>query len=149
MAKAILKATRESRVRSGHPWVFASDVVEVKGDYTPGDVVDVFSSKDVYLGRAFYNPNSQITLRMLTYHDEPVDEGFFRRRAGNRPGIRGAARQGAGFSPLSARRGGCIRWSIRCRIVPGNAPSRPRPAKRGCFLASRFCKHEALLPRKA
>ena len=80
MAKAILKATRESRVRSGHPWVFASDVVEVKGDYAPGDVVDVFSSKDVYLGRAFYNPNSQITLRMLTYHDEPVDEGFFRRR---------------------------------------------------------------------
>ena len=80
MAKAVLKATRESRVRSGHPWVFASDVVNVIGDFEPGDVVDVYSSKDTFLGKAFYNPNSQITLRMLTYRDEPVNADFFRRR---------------------------------------------------------------------
>ncbi|MBQ3668388.1 MAG: class I SAM-dependent rRNA methyltransferase, partial [Clostridia bacterium] len=30
--------------------------------------------------KAFYNPNSQITLRMLTYRDEPVNADFFRRR---------------------------------------------------------------------
>ena len=80
MAKAVLKATRESRVRSGHPWVFASDVVNVIGDFEPGDVVEVYSSKDTFLGKAFYNPNSQITLRMLTYRDEPVNADFFRRR---------------------------------------------------------------------
>ena len=48
MAKAILKATRESRVRSGHPWIFASDVVNVTGEFEPGDVVDVYSSKDTF-----------------------------------------------------------------------------------------------------
>jgi 23S rRNA (cytosine1962-C5)-methyltransferase len=80
MAKAILKKTREARVRSGHPWVFASDVEQVEGDFQPGDVVEVMSSKGVYQGRAFYNPKSQISLRMLTRHDEPVDEGLFRRR---------------------------------------------------------------------
>jgi 23S rRNA (cytosine1962-C5)-methyltransferase len=80
MAKAILKKTREVRVRSGHPWVFASDIEQVDGDFQPGDVVDVMSGKGVFQGRAFYNPKSQISLRMLTRHDEPVDEAFFRRR---------------------------------------------------------------------
>lgn len=80
MAKAILKKTREARVRSGHPWVFASDVEQVEGDFQPGDVVEVMSGKGVYQGRAFYNPKSQIALRMLTRRDEPVDEAFFRRR---------------------------------------------------------------------
>ncbi len=80
MARAILKKTRETRVRSGHPWVFASDVETVEGAFEPGDVVEVASSKGTYQGRAFYNPKSQIALRMLTRHDEPVDEAFFRRR---------------------------------------------------------------------
>ena len=80
MAKAVLRKTRESRVRSGHPWVFASDIERVEGSFEPGDVVDVVSSHNTYLGRAFYNPKSQISLRMLTTHDEPVDEAFFRRR---------------------------------------------------------------------
>ncbi|MBQ1256954.1 MAG: rRNA large subunit methyltransferase I, partial [Clostridia bacterium] len=60
MAKAILRPTRESRVRGGHPWVFASDVDKVVGDYEPGDVVNVESSKGTFLGKAFYNPKSQI-----------------------------------------------------------------------------------------
>ena len=80
LAKAILKKTREVRVRSGHPWVFASDVELVDGAFQPGDVVEVVSSKNVFQGRAFYNPKSQIALRMLTRHDEPVNEDFFRRR---------------------------------------------------------------------
>ena len=80
MTKAVLKATRESRVRSGHPWIFASDVVNVLGEFDPGDIVEVYSSKNTFLGKAFYNPNSQITLRMLTYRDEPVNADFFRKR---------------------------------------------------------------------
>ena len=80
MAKAILRPTREARVRSGHPWVFASDIDRAQGDFEPGDVVNVESSKDTFLGQAFYNPNSQIALRMLTYRDEKVDKEFFKNR---------------------------------------------------------------------
>lgn len=81
MARAIIKKTRESRVYSGHPWIFRSDVVEVDGRVSPGDVVEVASWRGTFLGKAFYNPNSMITLRMLTYRDEPVDAAFFARRA--------------------------------------------------------------------
>ncbi|MBR5985805.1 MAG: class I SAM-dependent rRNA methyltransferase [Clostridia bacterium] len=77
MAKAILRPTREARVRSGHPWVFSSDIDMVQGEFEPGDVVNVESSKGTFLGQAFYNPNSQIALRMLTYRDETIDREFF------------------------------------------------------------------------
>ena len=80
MAKAILRKTRETRVHSGHPWVFLSDIDHVEGGFEPGDVVEVMSSKGGFLGRAFYNPRSQIALRMLTTKDEIVDADFFHRR---------------------------------------------------------------------
>ena len=80
MAKAILRPTREARVRSGHPWVFSSDIEKAQGEFEPGDVVNVESSKGTFLGQAFYNPNSQIALRMLTYRDENVDKEFFKNR---------------------------------------------------------------------
>ena len=80
MAKAFLRKTRESRVRSGHPWVFASDIEKVEGEFQNGDVVDVVSWRGTFLGKAFYNPQSQISLRMLTMDDEPIDEAFFARR---------------------------------------------------------------------
>ena len=80
MAKAILNPGRERRVHRGHPWVFRSDINRVEGAFKPGDVVEVASSHGTFLGRAMYNPASQISLRMFTTHDERVDEAFIRGR---------------------------------------------------------------------
>ncbi len=79
-AKIILKAGKEKRVYTCHPWVFRSDIGEVQGDPLPGSVVDVFSSRDRFLARAFYNPSSQIALRIMTFRQEEVDEAFIARR---------------------------------------------------------------------
>ena len=80
MARVILRKTRETRVRGGHPWVYASEIERVEGEFENGDVVEVVSSKGTLMGRAFYNPRSQISLRMLTLRDEPVDRALFERR---------------------------------------------------------------------
>ena len=80
MVKCYLKRTRDSRVRSGHPWIFRSDIERVEVAFTPGDVAEVRSANGTFLGRAFYNPNSQISLRMLTQHDESIDGDFFLKR---------------------------------------------------------------------
>ncbi len=80
MAKAILRKTRETRVRGGHPWIYASEIERTEGECAPGEVIDVYSCKGTLLGRALYNPRSQITLRMLTTRDEPTDADFFLRR---------------------------------------------------------------------
>ena len=79
MTKITLRKTRETRVRSGHPWLYASEIERVEGENAAG-VAEVYSAKGTFLARALYNPASQIALRILTTHDEPIDADFFARR---------------------------------------------------------------------
>ncbi len=81
MTKTVLLPGKEKRVYSGHPWVFRSDIARVEGEFLPGDIVDIVSSKGRFLARGYYNPNSQIALRIMTYkEDEQVDRGLIFRR---------------------------------------------------------------------
>jgi 23S rRNA (cytosine1962-C5)-methyltransferase len=76
--RAVLEDRGAARARSGHPWIYRSDVAEASGEV--GDVVPVFDRKGTYIGRAFYNPRSEITLRIAQRRDEPVDESWLRTR---------------------------------------------------------------------
>jgi 23S rRNA (cytosine1962-C5)-methyltransferase len=67
-----------SRARSGLPWIYRSDVAEAAGE--AGDVVRVADRAGRFLGHAFYNPRSEITLRIVTREDEEINEAFFRVR---------------------------------------------------------------------
>ena len=79
-AKAILKPGKEKRVYTFHPWIFRSDIDRIEGAFIPGDIIDITSSKGRFLAKGFYNPNSQIALRIMTYREEPVDREFIFRR---------------------------------------------------------------------
>ncbi|MBQ6174739.1 MAG: class I SAM-dependent rRNA methyltransferase [Clostridia bacterium] len=80
MAKAYLIPGKEKRVWSGHPWIFRSDIDRVEGAAERGCIVSVLSSKGRFLARAFYNPASEITLRVMSLQDEPIDRDFIFRR---------------------------------------------------------------------
>ena len=80
MAKAILAKGKEKRVEYGHPWIYKSDIASVETGANPGDIVDIYSSVNKFLGKGFYNPKSQISLRILTYEHEQIDYGFFYNR---------------------------------------------------------------------
>ncbi len=80
MAKVTLRKTRETRVRGGHPWIYASEIEKVEGVFENGDIVDIADYRGKFIGRGFYNPLSQISLRILTRNDEPCDRAFFARR---------------------------------------------------------------------
>src|SRR5690348_16155653 len=67
------------RVRSGHPWIFSSDVIE-RGTAQPGDAVRVLDHQGHNLGTGHYSSTSQITLRILSNHIEAVDETFLIKR---------------------------------------------------------------------
>jgi 23S rRNA (cytosine1962-C5)-methyltransferase len=68
----------EDRVRSGHPWIYRTDIVEAQAD--PGGVVLVVGARRRPLGRALYSDRSQIALRLLTRTDAPIDDRFWRER---------------------------------------------------------------------
>ena len=81
MARTVLLPGKEKRVFTCHPWIFRSDIGRVEGEFLPGDVVDIVSSKGRFLARGYYNPNSQIALRIMTYReDESVDRALIFRR---------------------------------------------------------------------
>lgn len=80
MATITLRKTRETRVRGGHPWIYASEIEKVEGAFENGDIVDVNDFRGKFIGRGFYNPASQISLRILTRNDEPCDRAFFEKR---------------------------------------------------------------------
>lgn len=65
----------ETRLRHGHPWIYRSDVAPegVPG----GTVVRVRGARDRVLGSAFFSDQSQISLRMLTHDDRPIDDAFW------------------------------------------------------------------------
>ena len=81
MAKTVLLPGKEKRVFTCHPWIFRSDIDRVQGECLPGDIVDIVSAKGRFLARGYYNPNSQIALRIMTYReDEMVDRSLIFRR---------------------------------------------------------------------
>lgn len=67
------------RLASGHPWIFASDVID-RGTAQPGDAVQIVDNKGRPLGTAHYSSTSQITLRLLSSRVEPFDFAFLRAR---------------------------------------------------------------------
>jgi len=66
------------RLRSGHLWVYRSDVTAAEAE--PGAVVRLKDDRGRFQGRAFYSDKSQISVRLLTRDDVPVDRAFFAAR---------------------------------------------------------------------
>ena len=81
MKSIILNKNISRRVESGHPWIFANEVNTGKEKDTaakPGEIVDVFTFDKKFIGRGYYNPQSQISVRLLTRdRNENIDDAFF------------------------------------------------------------------------
>jgi 23S rRNA (cytosine1962-C5)-methyltransferase len=68
------------RLARGHPWVYRSDVARPAPGVASGDVVALVDGRGRFLGKAFWSERSQISVRLLTRAEEPVDDEFFARR---------------------------------------------------------------------
>ncbi|HMO31892.1 MAG TPA: class I SAM-dependent rRNA methyltransferase [Lacibacter sp.] len=80
MATITLQRKIGQRVLNGHPWIFGNEVKELNGTATAGDVVDVCTQDGKFLGRGYYNPQSQIQVRLLTRKKEDINAEFFYQR---------------------------------------------------------------------
>jgi 23S rRNA (cytosine1962-C5)-methyltransferase len=80
-AKLFLRKKISDRVINGHPWIFANELGDHDGSAQPGDIVDLHSYNGSFVGRGYYNPASQIRVRLLTRDAEQIiDAAFFKRR---------------------------------------------------------------------
>lgn len=90
-----VKVSRKGADRwaSGHPWIFASDVID-RGNASRGEAVRVLDQRGRFLGVAHYSSSSQICLRLLSPRAEAIDAAFWRRRIANADLLRQPLAQG-------------------------------------------------------
>jgi 23S rRNA (cytosine1962-C5)-methyltransferase len=75
---AVISSRGVERLRSGHFWVYRSDISSVQAD--PGAIVRLSDDRGRFQGRAFYSDKSQISIRLLTRNDVAIDRAFFAER---------------------------------------------------------------------
>src|SRR5262249_37681955 len=74
-ASVVIGPRGVDRLRSGHRWVYRSDVRGARA--AAGDIVRVTDERGRFHGRAFYSDKSQIAIRLLTHQDVPIDRSYF------------------------------------------------------------------------
>mgnify|MGYP001610353816 CR=1 FL=1 len=103
--EVVLKRPPQGSLRFGHPWIYRNQIKDVSLGAQAGQVLSVVTESGKLMGKGYWNPNSEITLRLLTRRDESIDADFFRTR------IRKA---------LELRKKGAME-SDACRVVSSEA----------------------------
>jgi 23S rRNA (cytosine1962-C5)-methyltransferase len=74
MAVVIITKGREKSILRQHPWIFSGAIKNTEGDPQPGAIVDVVTQDGSFLGQGYWNPKSQIAVRLLSWSDEVDDD---------------------------------------------------------------------------
>jgi 23S rRNA (cytosine1962-C5)-methyltransferase len=69
-ARVTLTPKGVERARSGHPWIYRTDIADVRA--VGGDLVEVVGPRGRPLGTAFFSDRSQIALRLLARAEDGV-----------------------------------------------------------------------------
>ncbi len=81
MKRIWLKFGREKSLYYRHPWIFSGAILKMDPKIDDGKIVEILKSDGKFLARGYYNSRSNIALRVLSWDEnEPLDEGFFRRK---------------------------------------------------------------------
>jgi 23S rRNA (cytosine1962-C5)-methyltransferase len=74
-----IKQKGAERARSGHLWIYRSDVGDARG-VEGGKIVRVEDERGRFVGHALWSDRSEISLRLLTTRDEAIDREWWRAR---------------------------------------------------------------------
>ncbi|MBE2229850.1 MAG: class I SAM-dependent rRNA methyltransferase [Chitinophagaceae bacterium] len=78
MYKVFLRKKIAPRVANGHPWIFANEVEKTEGNPEAGAVVSVFAHDYKFIGQGYFNPRSQILVRLLSRKkNDTINEQWF------------------------------------------------------------------------
>ncbi|MCD4684635.1 MAG: class I SAM-dependent methyltransferase [Anaerolineae bacterium] len=80
-AVGIIHPKREKAIQRRHPWIFSGAIMRAEGDPQDGAIVELRSTSGEFLARGYWNSQSAIRVRVLTWdEDEAVDTAFWRRK---------------------------------------------------------------------
>lgn len=78
--KLQIQLKSKANLRPGHPWVYRSQISFVSDPLEKGGLAQVILSGGRFFGIGYYNPDSEISLRLLSQKDEAIDKEFFKKK---------------------------------------------------------------------
>lgn len=75
-----LRSGRNGILRPNHPWIYKGQLLHPAEPIKGGSIVGVWTSDNKFVGRGYYNPTSEIIVRLLTFKDEPIDAAFIEQK---------------------------------------------------------------------
>ncbi|HEX7737176.1 MAG TPA: class I SAM-dependent rRNA methyltransferase [Ktedonobacteraceae bacterium] len=86
---ASLKPRKEDSLQNGHLWIFSGALQQPPHWIEPGGLVDVKSATGQFVARGYYNPRTDIAIRILTRdREEEIGEAFLARRVAEAAALR-------------------------------------------------------------
>ena len=79
LKKVYLRKGKEESLKRFHPWVFSGAIERMDDGIEEGDIVDVITHYGDFIARGHFQRGS-IMVRILTFDDEPIDEGYWQQR---------------------------------------------------------------------
>ena len=78
MVEIKLKKGKEKAVLQHHPWVFSGALEKIKGAPENGEVVKVYSASNDFLAYGYYNDQSRVAVRLLSWDENQlIDESWY------------------------------------------------------------------------
>lgn len=84
-----IKKGREKSLQRKHPWVFSGAVQSIEGNPKDGELAVVMSYNNDFLGIGHYQNNS-ITVKILSFENEAIDQSWYDRKIGEAKAMREA-----------------------------------------------------------
>lgn len=81
MYRISIKKGKEKAIRQLHPWIFSGAIEKISGKPENGEVVEVADAQDNFLAYGFYNAQSRVAVRVLSWDkNQTIDADWWRKR---------------------------------------------------------------------
>ncbi len=80
--KIIISSGKDNALKRFHPWVFSGAIKKIAGEVHEGDVVEVYSNQNEYLGTGHYQEGS-ISVRIFSFKQINPDKQFWKSKIEN------------------------------------------------------------------
>lgn len=80
MFKVYVNQNAAKKLNKFIPFIYNNEVISFKGEIVSGNVCDIYSQDELFLGKGFFNSQSKIMIRVLTLKNEEINYDFFKKR---------------------------------------------------------------------
>ncbi|MEK7434993.1 MAG: class I SAM-dependent rRNA methyltransferase [Cyanobacteriota bacterium] len=78
--KIILKKDKETSIERFHPWIFSGAIKYGVDDLLEGEIVEIYSCRNEFLGTGFYSSGGSISVRIFSFEKEDINQDFWNRK---------------------------------------------------------------------